>query len=43
MTQSDIALPAGTELEHYRIDHTLNAGGFGIVYLATDLQAEQTG
>ena len=41
MTQSDIALPAGTELEHYRIDHTLNAGGFGIVYLATDLQAEQ--
>ena len=41
MTQSDIALPAGTELEHYRIDHTMNAGGFGIVYLATDLQAEQ--
>ena len=41
MTQSDIALPAGTELEHYRIDHTLNAGGFGIVYLASNLQAEQ--
>lgn len=40
MTQSDIVLPAGTELEHYRIDQTLNAGGFGIVYLATDLHAE---
>lgn len=41
MNQSDIALPAGTELDHYRIDHTMNAGGFGIVYLATDLQAEK--
>lgn len=41
MTQSDIALPAGTELQHYRIDHILNAGGFGIVYLATDQQAER--
>lgn len=41
MNQSDIALPAGTELEHYRIDHTMCAGGFGIVYLATDLKVEQ--
>lgn len=41
MTQSDIVLPAGTVLEHYRIDLTLNAGGFGIVYLATDLQTGQ--
>ncbi len=41
MKQSEIALPAGTELEHYRIDSTLSAGGFGIVYLATDLQAER--
>lgn len=41
MTQSEIALPAGTELEHYRIDHTLSAGGFGIVYLASNLQADQ--
>ena len=41
MTESDIALPAGTELEHYRIDSTLSAGGFGIVYLATDLQADR--
>jgi serine/threonine protein kinase len=38
MTEPDIALPAGTKLEHYRIDATLSAGGFGIVYLATDLQ-----
>lgn len=38
MNQSDIALPPGTALEHYRIDSTLSAGGFGIVYLATDLK-----
>ncbi len=38
MIESDTALPAGTELEHYRINSTLSAGGFGIVYLATDLQ-----
>lgn len=41
MNQSDIALPPGTELEHYRVDSTLNAGGFGIVYLATDLNVNQ--
>ena len=40
MTESDIALPAGTKLEHYRIDSTLSAGGFGIVYLATDVQKD---
>jgi len=38
MIEPDTALPAGTELEHYRISSTLSAGGFGIVYLATDLQ-----
>jgi len=38
MIEPDIALPAGTELEHYRINNTLSAGGFGIVYLATDMQ-----
>ncbi|HHI93009.1 MAG TPA: serine/threonine protein kinase [Gammaproteobacteria bacterium] len=38
MIEPDTALPAGTELEHYRINSTLSAGGFGIVYLATDLQ-----
>jgi serine/threonine protein kinase len=40
MIESDLALPAGTELEHYRVDSTLSAGGFGIVYLATDLQKQ---
>lgn len=40
MKQSELALPAGTILKHYRIDSTLSAGGFGIVYLATDLQIE---
>ncbi len=38
MIEPDTALPAGTKLEHYRINSTLSAGGFGIVYLATDLQ-----
>jgi len=38
MTEPDTALSAGTKLEHYRINSTLSAGGFGIVYLATDLQ-----
>lgn len=37
MTPTDIALPAGTELDKYRIDSTLSAGGFGIVYLARDI------
>ncbi|HEC18273.1 MAG TPA: serine/threonine protein kinase [Gammaproteobacteria bacterium] len=40
MTEADIALPPGTQLEHYRIDSTLSAGGFGLVYLATDLQSD---
>ncbi len=38
MIEPDTALPAGTKLEHYCINSTLSAGGFGIVYLATDLQ-----
>ena len=41
MSQPELALPAGTELEHYRIDSSLSAGGFGIVYLATDLKVKQ--
>jgi serine/threonine protein kinase len=40
MINTDIVLPAGTELEHYRIEHTLSAGGFGIVYLSRDLQKD---
>ncbi|MGD9828270.1 MAG: protein kinase [Hyphomicrobiaceae bacterium] len=33
---ADQALPAGTEINDYRIERTLGAGGFGITYLATD-------
>ena len=33
MAQSSNALPPGTQLEHYLIEQTLSAGGFGIVYL----------
>lgn len=36
MNSTDIALPAGTQLAHYRIESTLSAGGFGIVYLSVD-------
>jgi len=36
MAESSNALPAGTRLEHYRIEQTLSAGGFGIVYLTLD-------
>lgn len=36
------ALPAGTMLGgDYRVEHTLGQGGFGIVYLATDLALER--
>ncbi|NOX75339.1 MAG: serine/threonine protein kinase [Gammaproteobacteria bacterium] len=34
-------LPPGTSLEHYRIESTLSAGGFGIVYLAHDLKKDK--
>ncbi len=40
MTDPDIALPKGTQLKHYCIEKTLNAGGFGLVYLAQDLKAD---
>lgn len=42
MPDKVIALPANTELGHYRIDSTLSAGGFGIVYLAKDLNTDTT-
>ena len=32
-----LALPAGFELNEYRIDSVLGQGGFGITYLATDV------
>jgi serine/threonine protein kinase len=36
MAESSNALPQGTRLEHYCIEQTLSAGGFGIVYLTRD-------
>jgi serine/threonine protein kinase len=40
MSNPGIALPTGTRLEHYRIESTLSAGGFGMVYLSRDLQTD---
>jgi len=35
-TPATQALPAGTRLEQFIIEHVLGSGGFGITYLATD-------
>jgi serine/threonine protein kinase len=35
IAQNNQALPPGCELEGYRIERQLSAGGFSIVYLAT--------
>ena len=38
VSQKNHALPSGYELEGYRIERQLSAGGFSIVYLAQDAQ-----
>lgn len=38
MSKKPENLPAGSILDHYRIERILGGGGFSIVYLATDLQ-----
>jgi serine/threonine protein kinase len=38
MADLSLTLPAHTQLNHYVIENVLNAGGFGIVYLARDLK-----
>ena len=34
--QANCALPAGFQLDHYKIERQLSLGGFSIVYLAYD-------
>jgi serine/threonine protein kinase len=41
MTDSLQSLPAGTELDGYRLDRVLGGGGFSIVYLGTELASGQ--
>ncbi|MBQ3526920.1 MAG: ankyrin repeat domain-containing protein [Akkermansia sp.] len=36
-----LALPAGIELGHYRLLHKIGQGGFGITYLAENLQSHE--
>ena len=38
--QANHALPAGFQLDEYRIEHQLSLGGFSIVYLATDAKGQ---
>ena len=38
--QANHALPAGFQLDEYRIEHQLSLGGFSIVYLATDAEGQ---
>lgn len=40
MADPSLALPTRTQLEHYLIENVLNAGGFGIVYLARDMKSK---
>jgi serine/threonine protein kinase len=41
MTDRHNALPPGTEIEGYRIERVLGAGGFGITYLATETMLDR--
>ncbi len=41
MKASEHQLPAGTELDGYAIESTLGGGGFSLVYLAQDAQADK--
>jgi len=41
MIDPKLILPAGTQLEHYVIESALQAGGFGMVYLARDQQTDK--
>ena len=38
--QANHALPAGFQLDEYRIEHQLSLGGFSIVYLAKDAEGQ---
>ena len=38
--QANHALPAGYQLDEYRIEHQFSLGGFSIVYLATDANGQ---
>ena len=38
--QANHALPAGYQLDEYRIEHQFSLGGFSIVYLATDAKGQ---
>lgn len=37
MAVDELALPPGLTLNEYRIESTLGVGGFGLTYLATDV------
>ena len=40
MTEASDVLPPGTRLEEFEIERYLNAGGFGVTYLARDLSLD---
>ena len=41
MEPHHLALPVGFQIEHFRIEAVLGKGGFGITYLAVDLQLDK--